>query len=217
MSEPLPLILASSSPRRRELAGMLGFPVVCAPADVDERSLPDEPPGAHVLRVARAKATTIAGRDPGGPVLGADTSVVVGERILGKPRDAEDARAMLELLSGRSHLVLTALCLIWRARVATRLESAVVTFRRLDAALIDWYLASGEGADKAGAYAVQGLGGALITRVEGNVQAVVGLPLAPLLDLLATLGIAVSAAGSALVLTALPSPSAGVSAQLAGS
>ena len=201
MSDPLALILASRSPRRRELAGMLGFPVVSEPADVDERSLPDEPPGAHVLRVARAKAATVAARAPAGPVLGADTSVVVGGRILGKPRDVDDARAMLEMLSGRSHVVLTALCLVWRARAASRLESAVVTFRRLDATLLDWYLAAGEGADKAGAYAVQGLGGALITRVEGNVQAVVGLPLAPLLDLLATVGISVSAAGSVLVLT----------------
>jgi len=202
MGSPLPLILASASPRRRELAALLGIPVVCRPADADEASRTGESPGSHVLRVARAKAAAIAARETGGPVLGADTSVVVGDRILGKPRDADDARAMLALLSGRSHLVLTALSLIWRGREFSRLESAVVTLRRLDAALIEWYVASGEGADKAGAYGAQGLGGALITRVEGNPQTVIGLPLAPLLEILNAAGITVSAGAGRLVLGA---------------
>jgi len=200
MSVPLRLLLASASPRRRELVGLLGIPVICEPADIDESSLPGEAPGCHVLRVARAKAARVARGHAESPVLAADTTVVVGDTILGKPRDREAARAMLALLSGRTHSVLTAMCLMWGGHVASHLEPATVTFRKLDAALIDWYLASGEGDDKAGAYAVQGLAGALITRVEGNVQAVIGLPLAPLLDLFQKVGIETTAAGAALTL-----------------
>ena len=196
MSPHLQLVLASASPRRRELVALLGLPVICEPADIDESSLPGEAPGCHVLRVARAKAARIAPGHPENPILAADTTVVVGDTILGKPRAREEARTMLALLSGRTHSVLTGMCLMWRGQVASHLEPATVTFKKLDAALIDWYLASGEGDDKAGAYAVQGLAGALITRVEGNVQAVIGLPLAPLLDLLARVGIQTRAAAA---------------------
>jgi septum formation protein len=200
MNVPLRLVLASASPRRLELVGLLGIPVTCEPADIDERCLPGEPPGCHVLRVARAKADRVARGHPESPVLGADTTVVVGDRILGKPRDRVEARAMLALLSGKTHVVLTGMCLLWRDQEASHLEATSVTFRRLDGALIDWCLAGGEGDDKAGAYALQGLAGALITRVEGNVQAVIGLPLAPLLELLAKVGIQITGAGAALAL-----------------
>ena len=202
MRSRLRLVLASASPRRRELVALLGIPITCAPADIDESTLPGEPPGCHVLRVARAKASRVASAHPGSPVLAADTTVVVGDTILGKPRDRAEARAMLALLSGRTHSVLTGMCLMWRGHVASHLEPATVTFRRLDAALIDWYLASGEGDDKAGAYGVQGLAGALISRVEGNVQAVIGLPLAPLLDLFQKVGIETTVTGAALALSA---------------
>lgn len=200
MSDRLLLVLASASPRRRQLIEQLGIPMLAEAATVDERCLPGEAPGRHVLRVARAKAERVASAHPGLPVLGADTTVVVGDTILGKPRDREQARAMLRLLSGRTHTVLTAMCLRWGERAASHLEAAAVTFRSLAPALAEWYLASGEGDDKAGAYAVQGLGGALITRVEGNVQAVVGLPLAPLVDLLGRLDIRLRPVGAALEL-----------------
>ncbi len=201
MSCSLPLILASASPRRRELLGGLGFAVECMPADIDESQRDGETPAAHVLRVAREKAGVVARRRADGPVLGADTIVVLGDKILGKPADRDDARRMLAALSGRTHTVLTAVCVIWNRREATHLEAACVTFLALPPALLDWYLATGEGDDKAGGYAVQGLGGALIARIEGNVQAVIGLPLAALPALFARVDLEIAAAGVALSLT----------------
>jgi septum formation protein len=197
----LTLVLASGSPRRRELLGRLGLDVAVVAPDVDERPVPGEPPPIHALRLAREKARRGAALHPSLPVLGADTVVTLGERILGKPASRADAAAMLADLAGRTHVVLTALAIRWEEREATHLESARVVIVPFVQPLFDWYVATGEGDDKAGAYAVQGKGAALVERVEGNVQAVMGLPLAPLPALLARVGLELAAEGDRLLLS----------------
>ncbi|HEX9307918.1 MAG TPA: Maf family protein [Anaeromyxobacter sp.] len=182
------LVLASQSPRRRELLAQLGVALEVQPADADESVLPGEPPHEYVLRVAREKARAVAGP----VVLAADTAVVLGREVLGKPRDAEDARRMLRALSATSHEVLTAVC-VRRAQPALAVELDVVVttrvrFARLGDAEIDWYVSTGEPLDKAGAYAIQGAGGAFVLGVEGSVSNVVGLPLAETAELLARAG-----------------------------
>jgi septum formation protein len=202
MRTPLTLILASASPRRRELVGLLGVPLVCDPAEIDESRRDGESPATHVLRVARAKAEAVAARHAEAPVLAADTIVVLGDTVLGKPRDRAESQAMLALLSGRAHTVLTGMCVVFRGRCVAAVEAATVVFRELSPVMREWYAATGEGDDKAGAYGVQGAGGALVARVEGNVQAVIGLPLGPVIDLLERAGVAVAAEGAALTLAA---------------
>ena len=192
----LPLVLASASPRRNELLRRLGLELVVDPAVIDETPEADETPAVHVQRVALAKARAVAARHPDLPVLAADTVVVLGPRIVGKPADREQSAAMLRDLAGRSHLVLTAVATTYSGRTASHLESARVTFVPWDEELYRWYLDTGEGADKAGSYAVQGQGALLVARVEGNVQAVVGLPLAPLPGLFSRLGLRLSATGA---------------------
>jgi len=182
------LVLASQSPRRRELLAQLGVALEVRPADADESVLPGEPPHEYVLRVAREKARAVAGP----VVLAADTAVVLGREVLGKPRDAEDARRMLRALSATSHEVLTAVC-VRRTQPALAVELDVVVttrvrFARLGDAAIDWYVSTGEPLDKAGAYAIQGAGGAFVLGVEGSVSNVVGLPLAETAELLARAG-----------------------------
>jgi septum formation protein len=197
----LPLVLASASPRRLELLKRLGLELSVEPAVVDETPEPDEPPALHVQRVALAKARAVAARHPELPVLAADTVVVLGPRILGKPADRAEAAGMLRDLAGRSHLVLTAMAAAFSGHEATHLESARVTFVPWHDELYRWYLETGEGDDKAGSYAVQGRGALLVERVEGNVQAVVGLPLAPLPALLGKLGLHLTADGPRFLLT----------------
>jgi septum formation protein len=197
----LTLVLASVSPRRRELLGRLGLDVAVVAPDVEERPVPGEPPPIHALRLAREKARRVAALYPSHPVLGADTVVTLGERILGKPASRGDAAAMLADLAGRTHVVLTALAIRWEEREATHLESARVVIVPFEQPLFEWYVATGEGDDKAGAYAVQGKGAALVERVEGNVQAVMGLPLAPLPALLARVGLELAAEGDRLLLS----------------
>ena len=203
------LVLASGSPRRHELLARLGVAVTVAAQDVDESASADEAPGVHAMRVARLKATAAARRYPHRPVLAADTVVALGERILGKPRDRADAFAMLADLAGRTHTVLTALVLAWNGREATHLEQARVTMVPFRRDLVRWYADTGEGDDKAGAYAVQGKGALLVERVEGNVQAVVGLPLASLPDLFGRVGLRLVASGAGLALTARDEPPRG--------
>ena len=183
------LVLASGSPRRLELVGRLGLEAEVVAPGVDEAQLPGEPPPLHALRVARMKAAAVAASFPDRPVLAADTVVVLGGLVFGKPRDRADASRMLAELAGRSHAVLTALVLRFGAREACHLESATVTMVPFRRDLAEWYSATGEGDDKAGAYAVQGQGALLIERVEGNVEAVMGLPLAPLPALFAEAGL----------------------------
>jgi nucleoside triphosphate pyrophosphatase len=203
----LPILLASSSPRRKELLGRLGCDIVVVPAGIPEERAPSVPPAIHVLEVAGEKARKVARLHPGLPVLGADTAVVLGEELFGKPAGREDARRMLGRLSGRTHSVLTALTLCWQGREACHVEHATVSFRPIPHDLLEWYLATGEGDDKAGSYAVQGRAAVFIERVEGNVQAVVGLPLSPVPALLARVGLGLRPLGNRLaVVPAPPAP-----------
>lgn len=182
------LILASRSPRRRELLAALGIPLEVRPAETDEAVHPGERPEAYVARVAREKARAVSGE----VVLAADTAVVVGEEILGKPADGADAARMLRALSGTTHRVLTSVCVRCAAPPPGLDREVVVStqvrFRPLSEEQIAWYVATGEPLDKAGAYAVQGVGGALVESVVGSVSGVVGLPLAESLALLAEVG-----------------------------
>jgi len=180
------LTLASRSPRRRELLEQLGLRLQLRPADADEAPLPAEPPGEYVRRVARAKARAVTGET----VLAADTVVVLDSAILGKPRDGEDARRMLRALSGRTHEVMTGVCAARGGREEVLAVTTEVRFAGLTEERIAWYVGTGEPLDKAGAYAVQGLGSAFVEEVRGSVSNVIGLPLAETLSLLARLGFA---------------------------
>ncbi len=196
----LTLVLASGSPRRRELLARLGLEVTAEAPGVDESPVAGEPPPIHALRLATEKARAVATLHPELPVLAADTVVVLGERIFGKPANRAEAAAMLTELAGKTHLVLTALAVRWGEKEAAHLESARVVIVPYTETLFRWYVATGEGDDKAGAYAVQGKGAALVQRVEGNVQAVMGLPLASLPVLFARVGLELSANGDRLSL-----------------
>ncbi len=178
------LVLASQSPRRRELLAGLGLALDVRPAHADESQRPGEAPADYVLRVARDKARAV----PGDVVLGADTAVVVRGAILGKPADEADARRMLRALSGEVHEVLTGVCVRRNAgTLGVELDAVVTTevrFQRLTSAQIDWYVSTGEPLDKAGAYALQGAGGVFVAGVEGSVSNVIGLPLGETIELL---------------------------------
>jgi septum formation protein len=176
------IVLASASPRRREFLEQLGLRFEVVAPRIDETRLPYESPTSYVERLAREKAA--AGASPGAVAIGADTTVVVGEEILGKPSDHDDAARMLRLLAGTWHVVITAVCVGQEVRsVQTR-----VKFASLTEGQIAWLARSGDGDDKAGAYAIQGLAGAFVERIEGSFSNVVGLPLAETLQLLAEAG-----------------------------
>ncbi len=179
-----PLILASRSPRRHQLLAMLNIPHRVEAADVQELRLPREAPAAYVRRLARDKSRAVQGAW----VLGADTTVVLGDEILEKPVDHADALRMLRLLQGRRHEVLTAVCLRADAVEYEALDTTAVYFRPAAAALLERYIATGEPMDKAGAYGIQGYGAALIERIEGDFFGVMGLPVRLVLDLLAKAG-----------------------------
>ncbi len=182
------LVLASASPRRRDLLGQLGLRFTVAAADLDETPRPDEAPEAYVLRLAREKARAVASRFPDTWVLAADTTVVLGRELLGKPRDEAEAREMLTRLSGRTHEVHTGVALAGRADEALVVRTRV-TFRTLSAGEIAWYVGTGEPRDKAGAYAIQGKGGFLVAAIEGSPTNVIGLPLGETLALLTRAGV----------------------------
>jgi septum formation protein len=174
-----PIVLASASPRRAELLRAAGIAFVVQPADVDEALLDGELPEIYVVRVADAKARAIHARMPDRTVLAADTTVVVDHHVLGKPADADDARRMLRLLSGRSHEVVTAVVVVAPGRpVAMRVATTSVEFAALADEEIAWYVGSGEPMDKAGGYAIQGLASRFVTRITGSYSNVVGLPVA---------------------------------------
>jgi len=199
------VILASASPRRAELLRAAGIEFDVMPADTDETVHPGDTPEAYVRRVAEAKALAVIARANGRPVLAADTVVVVDGAILGKPADREDARRMLRLLSGRAHEVLTAVCLSggpeggvpaaparWGAvarPTLTRVESTTVEFAALTEDDINWYAATGETDDKAGAYAIQGLGSRFVTRISGSYSNVVGLPVSLVFQMFGSAGL----------------------------
>ena len=182
-----PLYLASGSPRRRELLTQIGIPFTTLSASVDETPLPDEAATAYVERLARAKANAgLNALDSTAPlaVLGADTAVVLDGRILGKPVDRDDALAMLAMLSGREHQVLTAVAVDDQQRCLSVCVVSQVLFRQISTQEADAYWASGEPLDKAGSYAIQGLGAVFVRRIEGSYSAVVGLPLSETAELL---------------------------------
>ena len=173
------LVLASGSPRRAELLKAAGIPFEALAVDIDETPLTREAPEAHVRRLAEQKARTAAKTRPASVVLAADTIVVVDDRILGKPKDTAEAREMLRALSGRTHEVLTGVALIAPGSdPIVEVASTAVWFAPLDLHEIDWYVASGEPMDKAGAYAIQGLASRFVERIEGSYSNVVGLPVA---------------------------------------
>ncbi|HEV2763017.1 MAG TPA: Maf family protein [Pyrinomonadaceae bacterium] len=173
-----PLVLASSSPRRAEILRNVGWPFEAQAADVDESTREGESPVAYVERLAREKAEAVAARRLFGLVLGADTTVVVEGRVLGKPRDDEEAREMLRLLSGRTHEVLTGVALVRAESKAVRVahERTRVRFGPMTGEEINWHVAVGELLDKAGAYAVQSHAALFIEAIEGDYWNVVGLP-----------------------------------------
>lgn len=190
-----PLVLASASPRRRDILEQLGVEFLVEPSGIDETALPGEKPEEHVLRLARDKAAEVRGRlqaDPAQPcVLAADTIVLIGGVVFGKPRDDADAFRMLKALSGRTHRVLTGMCVceVGGDRSDAKLFATEVTFRELDDTTARGYIASGEARDKAGAYAIQGLGAGLVRRVDGSYTNVVGMPAAETLDMLLAAGV----------------------------
>jgi septum formation protein len=173
-----PLILASASPRRADLLREAGILFRVAPAHIDEAVRAGESPEGYVERLAREKAEAVLAASPAAFVLGADTTVVVDETILGKPADKAEAARMLELLGGRSHQVLTGVALLGPADFArAAVVSTEVTFSRLSDADIAWYVGTGEPLDKAGAYAIQGGASRFVERVDGSFSNVVGLPM----------------------------------------
>lgn len=191
MTERPPIILASASPRRRELLAQIGLAHDVSVADIDETLREGEAPAEYVLRMALGKARHAAARRARGdarPVLGADTAVVAEHHILGKPRDREDALRQLRLLSASEHSVLTAVALVDGGREQTRLSVSHVRFRPLDAAEIQAYWETGEPADKAGSYGIQGLAAIFASEIRGSYSGIMGLPLYETAELLRTLG-----------------------------
>ena len=170
------IVLASGSPRRRQLLGLIGLAHRVQPAGIDEKRRPGEEPSAFAMRAASEKAQAVASEEPELPVLGADTVVELAGEVLGKPTSMADAASMLRRLSARTHRVHTGMAIAHRGRVAALVDTASVRFQLLTEAIIEWYVATGEPMDKAGAYAVQGAGGLLVAGVDGSPQTVVGLP-----------------------------------------
>jgi septum formation protein len=187
MTDVVKVVLASQSPRRRELLSLIGIEHEVRPANIDESYLAGEEPTAHAERLARTKAETIAAANA--VTIGSDTIVVVDGDVLGKPRDESDAARMLQRLSGRSHVVVTGVAARWRGRTLSATEQVGVTFRRLTEDEIRTYVATGEPMDKAGAYGIQGYGATIVERVDGDYFAVMGLPLNRLTRLLEELGL----------------------------
>ena len=183
-----PIVLASGSPRRRQLLEMLRIPFRVIAPDVDEHVLPGEAPDHYVTRLSRAKVEAVAARAPGEVILAADTTVVLDGAIFEKPTSPAHAVEMLSRLQARTHEVMTAVAVARDGEVAQALDVSRVTFRPADRATLEAYVATGEPMDKAGAYAIQGLGAPLIERVEGDFFGVMGLPLRLALDLLARFG-----------------------------
>lgn len=181
------VILASASPRRRELLILAGIDHEVHPANIDESYLAGETPRHHAERLARGKAAAMSA--PTDVVIGSDTIVVVDGDVLGKPRDRAHAVEMLRRLSGRSHTVMTGMAVCWRDTMVSDLVEVGVTFRSLTHGEIDRYVATGEPMDKAGGYGIQGYGSTIVDRVDGDYFAVMGLSLNGLVRLLKRLGL----------------------------
>jgi septum formation protein len=183
------VVLASASPRRRQLLDLVGITHEVRPSNIDETMRPRETPRRHAERLAREKATAIATRDPDLITIAADTIVVINGKVLGKPKDAHDAARMLALLSGREHVVTTAVAVSRGKKLRSAVEEVRVKFRRLRDDEIEAYIATGEPMDKAGAYGIQGYGATIVERIEGDYFAVMGLPIVRLVGLLRDVGI----------------------------
>ncbi len=172
-----PVILASTSPRRRQILDLLGLPFEVVPSQAEEVAIEGERAPVFAERAARDKASEVADRYPGHLVLGADTVVEIDGQILGKPGSPSEAVTMLRSLSGREHAVHTGLALVGAGKTQSLVDTATVLFLEIDDSTIDWYVETGEPMDKAGAYAVQGLGGVLVSGVTGSPHTVIGLPI----------------------------------------
>ncbi|MTI62608.1 MAG: septum formation inhibitor Maf [Methylophaga sp.] len=175
-----PVYLASRSPRRRELLNQMAVDFAVIAPDVDESVQPGEAPESYVERIAvdkaRAGLDMLTARDKK-PVLAADTAVILGQEIFGKPVNDADARRMLKMLSGNTHKVMTAVALAFSEKILTAISVSQVSFAPLNEAQIDWYIQTGEGRDKAGSYAVQGLGALFIDHIHGSYSGIMGLPI----------------------------------------
>ncbi|HEY3257306.1 MAG TPA: Maf family protein [Gemmatimonadaceae bacterium] len=185
----LKVVLASSSPRRHQLLELIGVAHEVRAADVDETYIPGEQPDSYAERLARAKAELVSVDNRGALLIGADTIVVVDGKVLGKPRDENDAARMLGMLSGRAHDVMTAVAVSHEGRTASAVEKVSVTFRDLSDEEITSYIATGEPMDKAGAYGIQGYGATIVRRIDGDFFAVMGLSLMRVVELMAQLGV----------------------------
>ena len=183
------IILASGSPRRRELLKGLGLAFEVIPADVDETRLNDELPEALVKRLSVLKAKAVALKFPEALIIAADTTVALQDKILEKPKDLVENKQFIGLLSGNTHQVYTGHALMYRGRIESVVKRSEVTFRKLSEAEIDRYVATGEGLDKAGGYAIQGYGAALIPHIEGCYFNVVGLSVATVVEMAKALGV----------------------------
>ena len=181
------MVLASASPRRRDLLTLIGVPHDVKPAAIDESYLAGEKPREHAERLARDKAAAIDA--PDAVTIGSDTIVVVDGDVLGKPRDRAHAAEMLRRLSGRSHMVMTGVAVRWNGHVASDVEEVGVTFRDLSDRDIERYIDTGEPMDKAGAYGIQGFGATIVDRVDGDYFAVMGLPVNRMMKLMRALGL----------------------------
>lgn len=191
------IVLASASPRRRELLELIGIPYTAVPADIDESICGDESPAAHAERLARGKASVVALRHPDALVIAADTIVVLDGRIMGKPRTEEEARSMLNSLNGVTHTVVTGIACVLNGRLESSVDDVSVTFRRLSDAEIREYVATGEPMDKAGAYGIQGYGATIVQRIDGDYFAVMGLSLVRLVEVMQRLGVRYHFGGAA--------------------
>ena len=183
------VVLASASPRRRQLLNLIGIAHAVRPANIDESPRPREAPRRHAERLAREKASAVATRDPDLITIGADTVVVINRTVLGKPANGDEAARMLGLLSGREHVVITAVAVSRGKKLRSAIEEVRVKFRSLNDDEIQAYIATGEPMDKAGAYGIQGFGATVVERIEGDYFAVMGLPLVRLVGLLRDVGV----------------------------
>lgn len=183
------VILASTSPRRHQLLDLIGIKHHVRPADIDETQVSGEDPAVYAERVAREKVTVIAAKTREALVIGADTIVVIDDIVLGKPKDEQDAQRMLERLSGRTHVVMTAVAASYEGKTVSIVENVSVTFRRLSNEEQWSYIATREPMDKAGAYGIQGFGATIVTRIDGDYFAVMGLSLVRLVELIRLLGL----------------------------
>ncbi|HUQ47595.1 MAG TPA: Maf family protein [Gemmatimonadaceae bacterium] len=183
------VVLASASPRRRDLLDLIGIRHEVRPADIDESLRVGELPEAYAERLARAKAETLIALNPNALIIGADTIVVIDDVVLGKPRDIGDAERMLGVLNGRNHTVMTAVAVHYMGKTVSTVEMVDVTFRPLSEDEIRNYVATGEPMDKAGSYGIQGYGATIVRRIDGDYFAVMGLSLVKLVALMAEVGV----------------------------